>query len=97
MKHHTCKQSVTLEMAALSTVMTKKNIKKLKQTVQLAESGLMVDETYKHRIIIIGVPTLMSENEVYKCIYKQNIVEKFPELTKNSFMTYIKLSHNQAR
>lgn len=39
----------------------------------------------------------MSENEVYKCGYEQNIDKEYPESTNNSFTTSINLVTNQAK
>nr|XP_049707729.1 uncharacterized protein LOC126056927 [Helicoverpa armigera] len=78
---------------------TKDDIQKLKQTVERSTSGLTVDEPRKRkpRIVIIGVPTDMAEIEVFKCIYEQNIVDKLPNLTKDAFLSSIKLSHKSGK
>nr|XP_049697162.1 uncharacterized protein LOC126054695 [Helicoverpa armigera] len=78
---------------------TKDDILKLKQTVESSTSALTVDEPRKRkpRIIIIGVPTDMAEKEVFKSIYEQNIADKHPTLTKDTFLTSIKLSHKSGK
>lgn len=78
---------------------TKDDVEKLKKSVQLSTSGLTVDEPQKRRprIIIIGVPTSMAENDVYRCIYDQNLSDKFPTMSQETFMTSIKLSHKSGK
>ncbi|XP_035436622.2 uncharacterized protein LOC118267009 [Spodoptera frugiperda] len=78
---------------------TKDDLEKLKQTVQHANSGLTVDEPQKRkpRIIIIGVPSSMAESEVYSCIFEQNMVDKVPSMTRDTFLSSIKLSHKSGR
>lgn len=78
---------------------TKADIEKLKQSVQLTTSGFTVDEPHKRRprIIVIGVPASLSEDEVLQCIYEQNLAEKLPSMTRESFMTSIKLSHKSGK
>jgi hypothetical protein len=78
---------------------TKDDIEKLKSSVQLANSGLKVDETNKRkpRIIIIGVPSFMSEIEVYKCIFEQNIADKVTSISREQFISSLKLSHKSGR
>ncbi|KAF9798254.1 hypothetical protein SFRURICE_012925 [Spodoptera frugiperda] len=78
---------------------TKDDIQKLKQTVERSTTGLTVDEPQKRkpRILIIGVPTDMAEKEVFRCIYEQNIVDILPTLTKETFLTAVKLSHKSGK
>jgi hypothetical protein len=78
---------------------TKDDLEKLKNSVQLANSGLTIDETNKRkpRIIIIGVPSSMAENEVYRCIFDQNISDKLPAMSRETFMSSLKLSHKSGR
>lgn len=78
---------------------TKDDIQKLKQTVERSTTGLTVDEPQKRkpRILIIGVPTDLAEKEVFKCIYEQNIVDILPTLTKETFLTAVKLSHKSGK
>lgn len=77
----------------------KDDIQKLKETVQKSTLGLTVDEPQKRRprIIIIGVPTSLPENEVYKCIFEQNLTEKIPSLTLDAYLDLIKLSHKSGK
>lgn len=78
---------------------TKEDLDKLRQSVQTASSGLTVDEPKKRkpRIIVIGVPASMAENEVYKSIYDQNLAEKLPTISRDTFLSMIKLSHKSGR
>lgn len=78
---------------------TKDDLEKLKQTVQTASSELTVDEPRKRkpRIVVIGVPASMAENEVFKCLYDQNLADKLPTMSRDIFMTSIKLSHKSGR
>lgn len=78
---------------------SKDDIEKVKQTVQLSTSGLTVDEPHKRkpRIIVIGIPSSMSENEVYKCIYEQNLADKLPCMTRDTFLSSVKLSHKSGK
>ncbi|KAJ8727548.1 hypothetical protein PYW07_001667 [Mythimna separata] len=78
---------------------TKEDLDKLKKTVQLASSGLTIDDPQKRkpRIIVLGVPASLAENEVFNCIYDQNLTDKLPTMTKDAFLTSIKLSHKSGR
>lgn len=78
---------------------TKEDLDKVRQTVQLANLGLTVDEPQKRkpRIIIIGVPASMAETEVYKCIYEQNLADKLPAMSRDTFLTSMKLSHKSGK
>ncbi|XP_028164417.1 uncharacterized protein LOC114355663 [Ostrinia furnacalis] len=78
---------------------TKQDMEKLKSSVNLVNSGLTVDETNKRkpRIIIIGVPCSMAEADVLKCIYEQNLADKLPTMSRDTFLTSIKLSHKSGR
>ncbi|KAJ8731623.1 hypothetical protein PYW07_004787 [Mythimna separata] len=78
---------------------TKEDLDKLKKTVQLASSGLTIDDPQKRkpRIIVLGVPASLAENEVFNCIYDQNLTDKLPTMTKEAFLTSIKLSHKSGR
>ncbi|XP_047042417.1 uncharacterized protein LOC124646337 [Helicoverpa zea] len=78
---------------------TKDDLEKLKHTVQHANSGLTVNEPQKRkpRILIIGVPSSMAESEVYNCIFEQNVVDKVPSMSRETFLSSIKLSHKSGR
>lgn len=78
---------------------TKEDLDKLKQTVQLSSSGLTVNETKKRkpRVIVLGVPAVMTETEVFKCIYDQNLADKLPTMSRDTFLTAVKLSHKSGR
>ncbi|KAI5646151.1 hypothetical protein NE865_01613 [Phthorimaea operculella] len=56
----------------------KKDIEKLKKSEQLIKSGLKVEETTKRRpkMIILGVPSDITESDLYEYLYEQNIAEK---------------------
>lgn len=78
---------------------TKDDIEKLRQSTQLTKSGLTVDEPYKRkpRVVIIGVPSTMQENEVFTCLYNQNLAEKLQDCSLESFLSSIKLSHKSGK
>lgn len=79
---------------------SKEDIEKLKQSPQLTSSGLTVDEPNKRnpRIVVIGVPTSMQETDVFQYIYQQNLADQHQgDLTLDSFMASIKLSHKSGR
>lgn len=78
---------------------TKDDIEKLRQSVQLTKSGLTVDEPHKRkpRVVIIGVPASMQENEVFTCVYKQNLAEKLQDCSLETFLSLIKLSHKSGK
>lgn len=78
---------------------TKEDADKLKQEVHLSLSGLTADEPNKRkpRITVVGVPTSLAETDVFKCIYEQNVAERFPELSMESFLAVVKLSHKSGK
>ena len=78
---------------------TNNDIEKLKNSSQLISSDLKVAEPYKRRprIIVIGVPSTLSDQEVYDCIYEQNLADKLPNLCRDSFLSSIKLSHKSGK
>lgn len=78
---------------------TRQDLEKLKQTVQQSSSDLTIDEPYKRkpRISIVGVPSSMQERDLFKCIYDQNLAEKIQDLTRETFLTSIKLSHKSGK
>lgn len=78
---------------------TKDDIEKLRQSSQLSGAGLKMEEPHKRRprIAVIGIPTVLSDQEVYDCIYEQNIADKLPNLPRDSFMAAIKLSHKSGK
>lgn len=39
----------------------------------------------------------MAESEVYSCIFEQNMVDKVPSMTRDTFLSSIKLSHKSGR
>ncbi|KAJ8712485.1 hypothetical protein PYW07_005327 [Mythimna separata] len=78
---------------------TKDDAEKIKNAVQQSASGLTADEPSKRkpRIVIVGVPSSLTETEVYRCIYEQNIAEKIPTISMESFLTLVKLSHKSGK
>lgn len=78
---------------------SKDDILKLRQATQLSTSGLTVDEPLKRRprVAIIGVPATMQEIDVFKCIYKQNLADKIPDMTYEKYLASTKLSHKSGR
>ncbi|XP_063368170.1 uncharacterized protein LOC134656541 [Cydia amplana] len=77
----------------------KDDLEKLKASQQLQQSGLKVEDTTKRRpkIIILGVPTNMTEKEVFDCIFEQNFVDLQPSLSRDIFMSSVKLSHKSGK
>lgn len=78
---------------------TKDDIEKLRNSTQLSSSGLKVEEPHKRRprIIVIGVPSALTDQEVYDCIYKQNLADKLPNMPRDSFLASLKLSHKSGK
>ncbi|XP_063386297.1 uncharacterized protein LOC134672331 [Cydia fagiglandana] len=77
----------------------KDDLEKLKASQQLQKSGLKLEETTKRRpkIILLSVPSNITENEVFDCIYEQNIVDQHPNISRETFMSSIKLSHKSGK
>lgn len=77
----------------------KNDLEKLKQSEQLKNSGLKVEDKIKRRpkIILLGVPTTTSEKEVLECLFEQNISEKYPHVQRDKFLSSIKLSHKSGK
>ncbi|KAJ8722539.1 hypothetical protein PYW07_003719 [Mythimna separata] len=78
---------------------TKDDAEKIKHAIQQSASGLTADEPRKRkpRIVVVGVPSSLTETEVFRYIYEQNVAEKFPTISMESFMTLIKLSHKSGK
>ncbi|XP_022834360.1 uncharacterized protein LOC111362070 [Spodoptera litura] len=78
---------------------TKEDAEKVKDAVQLSSSGLTTDEPKKRqpRLTVVGVPSSMSDAEVFKCIYEQNVADKFSGISMESFLKDVKLSHKSGR
>ncbi|XP_063617139.1 uncharacterized protein LOC134790238 [Cydia splendana] len=78
---------------------TKDDIEKLKLTFKNTSLNLTIDEPFKRRprVVIVGVPSALRDQEVYSCLYEQNIADKFPELTRENFLASIKLSHKSGK
>lgn len=77
----------------------KEDIEKLKQSEKLNSSGLKVEEPSKRRprIVLVGVPSSLNENQVLEYIYDQNIANKLPNVSSDNFMSSIKLSHKSGK
>ncbi|XP_063898288.1 uncharacterized protein LOC135118965 [Helicoverpa armigera] len=75
------------------------DIEKLKSSDKIVSSGLKIEEPSKRRprIAVIGVPVALTEKEVFECIYEQNLSAKLPNLTRESFLECIKLSHKSGK
>lgn len=78
---------------------TKDDVEKLKKSSLLTSSGFTVEEPSKRnpRVTIIGVPSTLSEKELFDCLYDQNLGENFPNMTKESLMSLVKLSHKSGK
>ncbi|XP_050551771.1 uncharacterized protein LOC126911026 [Spodoptera frugiperda] len=78
---------------------TKDDIEKLKQSEQLTKSGFTIDEHRKRnpRVVVIGVPSAMQENEVFNCLYHQNIADKLQNCDLEMFLASVKLSHKSGK
>ncbi|KAL3613164.1 Neuroendocrine convertase 1 [Castilleja foliolosa] len=65
----------------------KNDIEKLKNSEQLITSGLKVAETAKRKpkIILLGVPSDISETDLYECLYEQNLAEKQTSIDRELF------------
>lgn len=77
----------------------KEDIQKLKSSEKLVSSGLKVEEPSKRRprITVIGVPVALTEEEVFDCIFEQNLSEKIESATRETFKDQIKLSHKSGK
>lgn len=77
----------------------KGDIDKLKKSEKIFTSGLTIEEPCKRRprVTVIGVPVALTEKEVLDCIYEQNLSDKLPNTTRESFLETIKLSHKSGK
>ncbi|XP_026331164.1 uncharacterized protein LOC113238556 [Hyposmocoma kahamanoa] len=77
----------------------KDDLIKLKQSEQLKTSGLKVEDATKKRpkVIVLGVPSTISDKDLLECLYEQNISDKHPSLTRNTLESSIKLSHKSGK
>lgn len=77
----------------------KGDIEKLKNSEKLVSSGLTIEEPSKRRprVAVIGVPVTLTEQEVFECIFEQNLSDKLPNITCESFVESIKLSHKSGK
>lgn len=78
---------------------TKDDIEKVKKSMQSTNSGLTVEEPQKRkpRVVIIGVPSIMQEMEVFTCLYNQNLAGKLQDCSLETFLSSIKLSHKSGK
>lgn len=77
----------------------KEDLQKLKNSEQLKTSGLTVEETTKKRprIILLGVPSDISEKDVFDCLYQQNIADKQANFEYDKFLNSVRLSHKSGK
>lgn len=77
----------------------KDDLEKLKKSQLLKTSGLKLEETAKRkpRIILLGVPSNITDKEVFECLYEQNIVDNHPSTTRDTFLNSVKLSHKSGK
>lgn len=77
----------------------KADLEKLKKSEQLKTSGFKVEDTTKKlpKIILLGIPSNIGDKEVYECIYEQNICEKCPQISRDRFISTVKLSHKSGK
>ncbi|KAI5637921.1 hypothetical protein NE865_09296 [Phthorimaea operculella] len=77
----------------------KDDLEKLKKSEVLKTSGLTLEEPTKRRpkIILLGVPSTTTENELKDCIFEQNIAEKQPSFSKEKAMSSIRLNHKSGK
>lgn len=78
---------------------TKEDVLKLKQSVQLSNSGLTIEDTHKRkpRVVVVGVPTSMQENDVLACVFHQNLADRLQDTNLESFLSAVKLSHKSGK
>lgn len=77
----------------------KDDIEKLKKSEQLTTSGLKVEETSKKlpKVIVLGIPSTITEKEFFECLFEQNIADKDCSLSKDQFDSSVKLSHKSGK
>lgn len=77
----------------------KNDILKIKQSEQLKNSGLKVEDATKRRpkVIVLGVPSNLSEKEIFDCLYEQNISDKHPNLNRNTLNNAVRVSHKSGK
>lgn len=78
---------------------TKDDIEKLRQSVQLTNSGLTINDQLKRkpRIVLIGVPSTMQEKDVFTCLYHQNLADTLQDSNLETFLSSIRLSHKSGK
>lgn len=77
----------------------KDDLDKIKKSDKLISSGLKIEDTLKKRpkIIIIGVPSEMPERELLECLFEQNVADIQPPITREQFLSSLKLSHKSGK
>lgn len=75
------------------------DLEKLKKSEHLTTSGLKFEETARKRprIILLGVPSDISEKDVFEYLFDQNISEKYSSFERKKFLSSIKLSHKSGK
>ncbi|KAI5635836.1 hypothetical protein NE865_11438 [Phthorimaea operculella] len=68
-------------------------------SIAIFPARLTLEEPTKRRpkIILLGVPSSTTENELKDCIFEQNIAEKQPSFSKEKAMSSIRLSHKSGK
>lgn len=77
---------------------SKEDAEKIKKAEQLVHSGLTIEEPHKRkpRVVIIGVPSTMSEKDVLTCIYHQNLADTLEDSVEK-FQSSVRLSHKSGK
>lgn len=77
----------------------KTDLVKLKESKELMSSGLKLEDTKKRRpkIILLGVPSNTSEKDVFECLFEQNISDKYSDVSREQFLSSVKLSHKSGK
>ncbi|XP_063391292.1 uncharacterized protein LOC134676842 [Cydia fagiglandana] len=78
---------------------SKDDITKLKEQVQNTSADLTINEPQKRkpRIVVVGVPSALQDQEVLNCIYEQNLADNLQDVSLEKFLTSIKLSHKSGK
>ncbi|XP_022823490.1 uncharacterized protein LOC111362215 [Spodoptera litura] len=99
MKLHVRGMRKTRNGGVIISTESNEDIEKLRRSSQLTSSGLKVEEPHKRRprIIVVGVPAALRDQEVFDSIYEQNLADKMPNMSRESFLSCIKLSHKSGK
>lgn len=78
---------------------SKDDVEKLKRSQQLTKSGLTIEEPTKRnpRIIILGVPSTLTDTELKDCIFEQNLADKLPNMSRDEILSSMKFSHKSGK